>query len=230
MYLQIDQAAGGEENRVEGRLTSALPAREQQVTYPTSGKPKPGQGWSPLLALGGTPGPRTGASFETAPMAGDTEVTGPVVLVVWVSSTSKDMDIFATVRNIGPDGKDVWEVGPNHQPVPVTKGWLRASHRKLDPERSLPYRPYHAHDERLWLKAGEVVECRVEIWPTCMVFRKGHRLRLDIQPRDGVGSAPHTHYHADYNAGARNSVHAGGRYPSHLLLPIIPSSSTQRAP
>jgi uncharacterized protein len=127
------------------------------------------------------------------------------------------------LRTIGPDGKDVCEVGQHGQPVPcVTKGWLRASHRKLDAEKSRPYRPYHAHDERCWLKPGEVVECQVEIWPTSMVFAKGHRIRLDIQPRDGVGSAPYTHYHADYNAGAMNTIYSGGDKPSYLLLPIIP--------
>ena len=160
-------------------------------------------------------------------MPEDTEVTGPIVLVLWVSSTSKDMDIFATLRNIGPDVEDLWEVGQHHQPVPITKGWLRASHRKLDSVRSLPYRPYHAHNERWWLKPGEIVECEVEIWPTCMVFRKGHRLRLDVQPRDGVGSAPYTHYHADYNAGARNTIYAGAGTASYLLLPVIPPKNDQ---
>ena len=162
-------------------------------------------------------------SFETDPMPEDTEITGPIVLVLWVSSTSRDVDIFATIRNIGPDGEDRWEVGQQGNPVPVAKGWLRASHRKLDPTRSLPYRPYHAHDERQWLRPGEVVECQVEIWPSCMVFRKGHRLRLDIQPRDGVGSEGYTHYHADYNFGAQNTIYAGGAMPSHLLLPVIPA-------
>jgi len=66
----------------------------------------------------------------------------PIVLNLWVSSTSEDMDIFATIRNIGPDGKDVCEVGQRGEPSAcVTKGWLRASHRKLDKEKSLPYRP-----------------------------------------------------------------------------------------
>ncbi len=67
-----------------------------------------------------------------------------------------------------------------------------------------------------------MVECQVEIWPTCIVLKKGHRLRLDIQPRDGIGSAPYTHYHADYNAGADNTVYAGGETPSYLFLPVIP--------
>src|SRR5690606_10252398 len=145
---------------------------------------------------------RAGISFDTPPLPEDTEVTGPIKLVVWVSSTSEDMDIYATIRNIGPDGKDVWEGGQQGwDAVPVAKGWLRVSHRKLDPERSLPYRPYHVHNERQWLSPDDVVECHVEIWPTSMVFKKGHRVRLDIQPRDGVGSSVYRHYSADYNIG-----------------------------
>jgi hypothetical protein len=46
---------------------------------------------------------------------------------------------------------------------------------------------------------------------------------VDIQPRDGVGSAPYTHYHADYNSGAENTIYSGGDKPSYLLLPIIPA-------
>ncbi len=143
----------------------------------------------------------------------------------WFDYWLKDMDIFATIRNIGRDGKDVWEVGQQGQPVPVAKGWLRASHRKLDPKLSLPYRPYHTHDERWWLTPGKPVECGIEIWPACMVFKKGHRVRLDIQPRDGVGSAPYTHYHADYSTGGYNTVHTGGSMASYLMLPIVPPRS-----
>ena len=50
---------------------------------------------------------------------------------------------------------------------------------------------------------------QVEVWPTSMVFKKGHRIRLDIQPRDGVHSAPYTHYSADYNDG-QNTIYSGG--------------------
>jgi hypothetical protein len=165
--------------------------------------------------------PRMGASFETAPLEEDTEVTGPAVLILWVSSTTEDMDVFATLRNIAPDGQDVFELGQQSQPVPVAKGWLRASHRVLDERLSTPYRPYHAHLKREWLKPREVVRLDVEIWPTCMVFRKGHRIRLDIQARDGAGSIPYTHYSADYNTGT-NVIYAGGGRASHLVLPVIP--------
>jgi predicted acyl esterase len=55
-----------------------------------------------------------------------------------------------------------------------------------------------------------------------MVFKQGHKLRLDITPRDGVGSGHFTHYYADYNAGAENTIHTGAGKPSYLLLPVIP--------
>jgi len=77
------------------------------------------------------------------------------------------------------------------------------------------------HD--LLIEKGQSVRLDVEVWPTCMVFRKGHRIRLDIQPRDGVGSAPYTHYSADYNVGD-NAVYTGGSMASHLLPPVVPGS------
>lgn len=210
MYLNIECEPSSQPNGVEGKLAAASPQATGKLSYPASAPSRPGKN------------PR-GASFETPPMQQDTEITGPIVLSLWVSSTAVDMDIFATIRNIDPDGKDVCEMGQQADLVAcVTKGWLRASHRKLDPDKSLPYRPYHAHNEHQWLTPGEIVECQVEIWPTCMVFRKGHKLRLDISPADGVGTLYFTHYHADYNQGAVSTIYSGGDQPSYLLLPIIP--------
>jgi predicted acyl esterase len=209
-YLRIDRAGSEDPRAVEGELTTAAPARAATVRYAQSAPSRPGRM------------PR-GVSFETPPLAEDTEITGPIVLNVWVSSTGEDTDLFATLRNIGPDGRDVPEMGQQGEPLHcVTKGWLRASHRKLDPGKSLPYRPYHAHDERWWLAPGEAVECQVEIWPTSMVFRKGHRIRLDISPADGVGAQHFTHFHADYNQGAETTLYSGGDRLSWLLLPVIP--------
>ena len=217
----------------EGHLASTAPAKRAAITYSATGMSKAGvasASWTSTVLPGSMP--RLGISFETDPMPAATEITGPVNLVLWVSSTSEDMDIFATIRNIDPEGQDVWELGQQQQPVPVAKGWLRVSHRKLDAEKSLPYRPWHTHDERQPLTPGEIVRVEVEIWPTCMVFGTGHRLRLDIQPRDGVGSAPYTHYSADYNSGS-NTIYTGGKMASHLLLPVIPQKSaakTRRTP
>jgi uncharacterized protein len=172
--------------------------------------------------MGGGIKPGMGVSLETPPLPQELEVTGPLMANLWVASATEDMDLFLTLRNIDPDGNEVLETGQQGTPVPVAKGWLRVSHRELDPELTRPYRPYHAHRRRLYLEPGEIVEVQVEIWPTSMVFKKGHRIRLDVQPRDGVGSQSYLHYHADYNTGT-NTVHAGGDKPSYLLLPVIPA-------
>jgi uncharacterized protein len=205
---------------IHGRLAGEAPVEDGSRTYPASGATRAGHASSSStsLAMGLA---RSGISLQTEPFAEDTEITGPLAAVLWVSSDSEDMDVFLTVRNIDPAGKDVFEDGQQGQPIPVTKGWLRASHRELDPELTLPYRPYHKHIQRKELQPGEVVRLDIEIWPTSMVFKKGHRLQLDVQPRDGIGSAPFTHYHADYNTGA-NTVYSGPGRESYLLVPIIP--------
>jgi uncharacterized protein len=208
----------------EGKLATDAPKQASSIEYSASGMTKAGvasASWTSTALAGSLP--EMGASFLTEPMKQDTEITGPVVLVLWVASSTEDMDVFATIRNIDPDGKDVFELGQQSQPVPVAKGWLRASHRKKDERLSTPWRPYHQHLDRERLKPGEIVPLEVEIWPTSMVFRKGHRIRLDVQPRDGVGAAPYTHYAADYNTG-NNTIFTGGARASYLMLPVIPAT------
>ena len=171
--------------------------------------------------MGGGIKPGMGIALETPPLARDIEVTGPLAARLWVASSSEDMDLFLTLRHFDAAGNEIMETGQQGTPVPVAKGWLRVSHRELDADLSLPYRPYHRHKRRLYLKPGEIVPVDVEIWPTSMVFKKGERLRLDVQPRDGVGSQGYLHYHADYNTGT-NTIYAGGERESYLLLPLIP--------
>jgi uncharacterized protein len=222
-YLDLSRSA---EDRagVTGTLTTTKPANTASRTYAASSLGSMGStSAASSQVMGGGIKPGMGISLETAPLAADMEITGPLAAVLWVSSSTEDMDLFLTLRNFAPDGSEVMEIGQQGLPVPVAKGWLRVSHRELDPKLSRPYRPYHRHVRRLYLTPGEVVRIDVEIWPTSMVFKKNHRIRLDIQPRDGVGSSHYMHYHADYNIGT-NTVHAGGDMESHLLLPVIPAS------
>jgi uncharacterized protein len=219
--LYFDLSRPGERENVHGRLVKTNPAKTASAGYVASGATRAGHASSSATSLAGGSLAPMGISLETAPLTDDTEITGPLAAVLWVSSITEDMDVFLTLRKIGPDGKDVFEVGQQGQDVAVTKGWLRASHRELDPALTLPYRPYHKHTRRQYLEPGEIVRLDIEIWPTSMVFQKGHRIRLDIQPRDGICSAPFTHYHADYNTGT-NTVYAGGDMESFLLLPVIP--------
>ena len=221
--LYFDLSSGSSEGTAQaGALTSANPAQTHSRTYAATGLGSMGStSAASAQVMGGGIKPGMGVALATAPLEADIEVTGPLAASLWVSSSSEDMDLFLTVRNFDADGNEVLETGQQGTPVPVAKGWLRVSHRELDPQLSLPYRPYHKHRRRLFLAPGEIVKVDVEIWPTSMVFKKGHRLQLDVQPRDGVGSQSYMHYHADYNTGT-NTLYAGGDRESYLLLPIIP--------
>ena len=223
LYLDLSHPPE-EGSEIGGFLEVKNPANVSSRTYAATGLGTMGStSAASSQVMGGGIKPGMGIALETAKLAVDTEITGPLAAVLWVSSSTEDMDLFLTLRNIGPDGNDVLETGQQGAPVPVAKGWLRVSHRELDPELSRPYRPYHRHIRRLYLTPGEIVQVEVEIWPTSMVFKKGHRIRLDIQPRDGAGSAHYMHYHADYNAGT-NTIYAGGDKASYLLLPLIPAT------
>src|SRR6516164_496299 len=224
LYLDLShQAAEGA--AAAGTLEVKNPPAVSSVSYAASSLGSMGStSAASSQVLGGGIKPGMGVSFQTEKLAVDTEITGPIAAALWVSSSAEDMDLFLTLRNIDPDGNDVMETGQQGLPVPVAKGWLRVSHRELDPDLSLPYRPYHRHRRRLYLQPEEVVKVEVEIWPTSMVFKKGHRIRLDVQPRDGLGSSHYMHYHADYNSGATNTIHAGGDRASYLLLPVIPAA------
>jgi uncharacterized protein len=115
---------------------------------------------------------------------------------------------------------------------------------RLDPRRTLPYRPWHAHDEEWPLTPGEPVELDVEIWPTSIVVPPGYHIALTVRGRDyeydgtdaGLANAPYPmkgvgpFTHADRDdrpAGifaCRNTLHFGADKTPYLLLPVIPQS------
>ena len=166
-------------------------------------------------------------NFTTTPFEHDTEFTGPAALRLWVSSSTSDLDIFAVLRLFDPAGQEAVFVGA-HEKVPVACGWLRASHRKLDAARSLPYRPWHTHDEVQKLTPGDVYPLDVEIWPTSIVCPAGWRLTLTVQGHDFVVTPPgrlrhdHPQDRPLREFGGLVTVHTGGKHQSFLLLPLIP--------
>jgi len=183
-----------------------------------------------------------GLTFSTPPMTEELEITGPVAAKLWLSSDTTDADVFLVLRVFDGAGKEVTFIGSNDPRTPVALGWLRASHRKLDRERSRPYRPWHAHAEEWPLTPGAPVELDVEIWPTCIVVPPGYRIALTVRGKDyeydgtdaGIANAPYPmkgvgpFTHADPRDrppkifGGRNTLHfAAGRMP-YVLLPIIP--------
>ncbi len=157
----------------------------------------------------------------------DCEFTGFVSLRLWISSSTKDADIFATLRAFDPAGKEVIFVGAS-EPVQVARGWLRASHRKLDETRGTPFRPFHAHNEIQYLLPGEPYCLDIELWPTSIIVPASYRLMLSITGRDlqvdGVpGRILHTKNVGIEAYSGRTYVHTGGTFDSRLVLPLVPS-------
>ncbi|HKP42702.1 CocE/NonD family hydrolase [Mycobacterium sp.] len=157
-----------------------------------------------------------------------TELTGYMALRLWFSAeVASDADIFVAVQKLDASGVEV----PFHffavqEDGHVALGWLRASHRELDLHRSTPAQPVHTHRSVEPLPAGgEPVPLDIEIWPSSTVFEAGETLRLVIQGRDINSYAPMTptSAHDSRNNGAHR-IHTGGRYDSHLLVPVIPTS------
>jgi len=186
-----------------------------------------------------------GVTFSTPALEKDTEFTGPIVLKLWLSSSTADADIFAVLRVFDPAGKELVFQGALDPHTPIAQGWLRASQRKLDPKRSLPYRPYHAHDEKQPLKPGEVVALDVEIWPTCIVVPKGWRVALTVRGKDYEwegeattlsnmknpmrGCGPFVHDDETDRPpavfGGKVTLHMGPEHPAHVMLPVIPAKA-----
>jgi predicted acyl esterase len=184
-----------------------------------------------------------GVTFVTEPLAQETEITGPVAAKLNLSSSTEDADIFVVLRVFSPDMKEVVFQGALDPHTPIGQGWLRASHRKLDKELTLPFRPYHTHDEKQPLKPGEIYELDIEIIPTSIVAPKGYRVALSVRGCDYVypggsggrlsnmkneftGCGPFLHHDARDRPiaiyGGRTTLHLGGGHENFVLLPIIP--------
>jgi hypothetical protein len=183
-----------------------------------------------------------GVTFSMAPLEKTTEITGPLAARLFVSSSTKDADLFLIVRVFDPKGKELTFMGSTDPNTPIANGWLRVSHRRLDLKRSKPYRPYHPHDRVEPLTPSEVYECDVEILPTCIVLPAGWRVALTVRGKDyeyegelsefgkkfhyGTrGTGGMTHDDPDDRPkdvfGGKVTLYAGGGRESYLLVPII---------
>ena len=191
-----------------------------------------------------------GATFLLDPFQSETEITGPISLKLFASSETSDADIFAVLRIFDPQGGEVTFQGAIDPHTPVAQGWLRASHRRLDEELSLPYRPYHTHDRAEPLTPGEIYELDVEIWPTSIVAPPGYRLGLSIRGNDykyegDLGQASLTTFKNQLTGcgpflhddpldrppevfGKGVTIHTGPDHKSALLVPVIPSAPAIR--
>jgi predicted acyl esterase len=207
------------------RIATAPPSRTTRIAYDSS---------------------REMITFTSDPLEEETEITGPLAARLFVSSETTDADVFVVLRAFAPDGEEVVFQGAIDPHTPLAQGWLRASHRALDPALSTEYRPYHTHIEPQPLVPGEPVQLDVELWPTSIVLPAGYRIALTVRGTDYVypgpsggrlsnfkneltGCGPFLHDDPRDRPAeifvAYNALHADDERVPYVLLPLVPAVS-----
>jgi hypothetical protein len=149
--------------------------------------------------------------FQTPPLDRDTEVTGRLIVKLWAASSAPDTDFTAKLIDVYPPNRDF----PAGVELNVADSIVRAR-----------YRDSLTHSTMM--KPGQVYPFTIEMYPTSLVFQRGHRIRLDISssnfPRFDVN--PNTGEPLNDNRGwaiAENAIYHDAEHASHILLPIIPA-------
>jgi uncharacterized protein len=150
--------------------------------------------------------------FRTPPLGADVEVTGRLVVSLWASTDGRDTDFTAKLIDEYPPSADF----PEGVALNISDSIVRGRYRKGPGKAEL-------------LTPGTVYEFTIEMYPTSLLFKRGHRIRLDVSssnfPRFDVN--PNTGEPLNDNKEwriARNTVYMDERHPSHITLPLIPAS------
>lgn len=148
--------------------------------------------------------------FQTDPLPHDVEVTGPIVVRLWASSSAVDTDFTAKLIDVYPPSEDY----PDGYALNLTDSIIRARYR-------------NGFERPEFMEPGRVYEFTITCYPTSNVFKKGHRIRLDISssnwprfdvnPNTGDPLGPIGRWQV-----AVNTVYHDRAHPSHVVLPIIP--------
>jgi len=210
---------------------------EAPGTLSTSPNPSSSATKISYKALGSLEKPEL-VQFSTEPFAEETEITGHVVAHLNVSVSPEDssanddtdIDLFLTLRYISPAGEEVYYTGTAGDPIPLAKGWLRVSLRKVDEKNPkhrsyLPYRNYFSTDVQE-VKAGEIYGVDVEIWPTNVIAEKGGKITFEVSSGDTQGSGIFQHTseidRPKRKFAGTNHIHFGSRLENYVNLPIVP--------
>ena len=147
--------------------------------------------------------------FETEPLAEDMVVVGPIEVVLYASSSAVDTDFTAKLVDVYPPSEDF----PTGFDMNISDALIRASYRDDRHERDL-------------IEPGEVYRLVIRPFATANVFKKGHRIRVDVSssnfPRFDVN--PNTGEPLGANRRmikADNTIYHDANRPSHILLPLM---------
>jgi putative CocE/NonD family hydrolase len=160
-------------------------------------------------------------TFTTAPLDKDIEVTGPIVLKLFASSTAIDTQFIVKLTDQQPQDEAARKSGAQPGYIPVSKGWLKASHREKDPARSTETRPFYTHTNPQPIEPGKIYQYDIEVLPISYRFKKGHRIRLELAngdspSTDGVFSHP---YHPSLMG--TDTIHHDATHTSCIMLPVV---------
>jgi uncharacterized protein len=149
--------------------------------------------------------------FETQPLEQDVEVTGPLKARLWISSSAVDTDFTAKLIDVYPLNEDY----PEGYAMSLADGIQRTHYR-------------NGYETIEMMEPGAVYEVNIELFATSNLFKRGHRIRLDISSSDYPAYDPNPNTGEPYMTGhhciiARNTVHHDKQRPSHITLPIIPA-------
>ncbi|MBH1937677.1 CocE/NonD family hydrolase [Streptomyces sp. AV19] len=209
-----------------GRLTSAVPDGPGRAAYdPTRSQPPAGRSQRQAGAE---------KAVFTLAFGTDAELAGPAALRLWAESPgADDLDVFVELDKLDADGRAApYPYFAYLDDGPLAQGWLRATRRELDDERSTPERPVQAHRRDLPLPDGPVA-LDIEIWPFTARFHAGETLRLTVAGADLRRWPPEEFApgHDRLVNTAPHILHTGPEHDSRLLLPLThPTTPTHPTP
>jgi predicted acyl esterase len=158
---------------------------------------------------------RDSVKYISPPLSGNLEVIGNAAFNFFASIDQDDTNWIVKLFDVAPTGKE----------ARLSRGYLKASHRALDPQKSLPYTPYHPHTRESvqTIKPGEIYEYNVDLDVVSNLFTAGHRIKLEIEsmesPRDPEMQI-HYHPHLMSSKTTVHKIYRNKQYRSHLVLPI----------
>ena len=210
----------------DGSLTREAPTGSPSTSY---SYPNPGWvagvvGFGPAGPAGGFDPVRRVLTFTGEPLAADLEIAGPIKLVLYLSSTAANTDVFVKLSDQFPQPPEDRAKGLNPLAELVTRGWLRASHREIDAALTSDMVPRYTHRNPQPLAPGAVYKLEISLEPMAYLFKQGHRIRLEIANGDSpVTEALWPHYYRPDKIGT-DTIHHDRDHVSELVLPVIPAS------
>lgn len=164
-------------------------------------------------------------TFTSSPLESDIEIAGPIQINLYAASTNTDTDFIVKLSEQFPQDAAADERSSQPRFRVVTKGWLRASHRAIDPERSKPNAPWYLHESPELIEPGRVYKYEIAVMPTAHLFKKGSRIRVELANGDSqLTEFVFQHEYTPDKVGC-DTIYFGADYPSSLALPIVPGES-----